>query len=129
MFSRPIPSKTIGETKTRLAAARHRRLSPRFWLRRGGSCTQNQRSQCSIKWRWMTLKSFAINFSEFPDKFSPIVKNKTVFFCTKQSISLSSVIIPRRGPKLSRKILRSLFTLVFFSRHFVLSALLMLSLN
>ena len=116
MVSRPIPSKTIGETKTRLAAARHRRLSPRFWLRGGGSCTQNQRSQCSIKWRWMTLKSFVINFSEFPDKFSSIVKNGTVlFFCTKQSISLSSDNSPQRTQIISENSQTAFYFGVFFS--------------
>ena len=77
----------------------------------------NQRSQCSIKWRWMTLKSFVINFSEFPDKFSPIVKNGTVlFFCTKQSISLSSDNSPQRTQitvgKLSDRFLLWCFLLV-----------------
>ena len=77
----------------------------------------------------MTLKSFVINFSEFPNKFSPIVKNGTVLFFVENEVFPCPLIISRTGPKLSRKTLRSLFTLVFSSRHFVLSALLMLSLN
>ena len=77
----------------------------------------------------MTLKSFAINFSEFPDKFSPIVKNERgIVFLYKAKYFL---VLCNNSPQ-STQIISEYSQVAFYvfsSCHFVLSALLMLSLN
>lgn len=91
-----------------------------------------QLSQCSIKWRWMTLKSFVINFSEFPNKFSPTVKNGTILFFV-QSVQYFLVLSnnsPQRTQIISKLSDRfSLWCFLLGICTMVLNALLMLSLN
>ena len=53
---------------------------PDFGWEEGVAVHRTSDHSAVSEWRWMTLKSFAINFSEFPDKFSPILKNGTVLF-------------------------------------------------